>query len=192
MEDSWLLSTPMPLNANKATLETKEMKTHRELHMVFNEMTNTLEHFGKLIEQQKEDSFNRISQVEACLMATFEHYIYQAIPAYTEKREIGMLKSEVETLKEQNSKLRHDMCEKEILKYDGEIKRRKDQQKWKTETRQTRKDQSRQNIPLDTRNSFVPLQNTRDEVLDKETKNYKEKEILLHRHQTPVYSKQSH
>ena len=119
----------MPLNANKVTLETKEMKTHRELHMVFNEMTNTLEHFGKLIEQQKEDSFNRISQVEACLMATFEHYIYQAIPAYTEKREIGMLKSEVETLKEQNSKLRHDMCEKEILKYDGEIKQRKDQTK---------------------------------------------------------------
>ena len=68
----------------------------------------------------------------------------------------------------------------------------KTKQKWKIETRQTQKDQSRQNIPLDTTNSFVLLQNTRDEVLDKETKNYKEKEILLHRHQTPVYSKQNH
>ena len=44
----------------------------------------------------------------------FEHYIRQAIPAYTEKEEIGMLKSEIETLKEENSKLRHDMCEKDI------------------------------------------------------------------------------
>ena len=47
MEDSWLLSTPMPLNANALTLETKETKTQRELHIVINEMTNTLEHFGK-------------------------------------------------------------------------------------------------------------------------------------------------
>ena len=44
-----------------------------------------------------------------------EHYIHQAVPAYTEKEEIGMLKSKIETLKEENSKLRHDMCEKEIL-----------------------------------------------------------------------------
>ena len=44
-----------------------------------------------------------------------EHYIHQTIPAYTAKEEIGMLKSEIETLKEENSKLRHDMCEKEIL-----------------------------------------------------------------------------
>ena len=29
-------------------------------------------------------------------------------------------------------------------------------------------------------------------MLDKEAKNYKEKEILLHRHQTPVYRKQNH
>ena len=29
-------------------------------------------------------------------------------------------------------------------------------------------------------------------MLDKEAKNYKEKEILQHRHQTPVYSKQNH
>ena len=36
----------------------------------------------------------------------FEHYIHQATPAYTEKEEIGMLKSEIETLKEENSKLR--------------------------------------------------------------------------------------
>ena len=34
---------------------------------------------------------------------------------YSEKKEIGMLKSEAETPKEENSKLKQDMCEKEIL-----------------------------------------------------------------------------
>ena len=98
MEDSWHLSTPMPLNANTPTLEMKETKTQGELYTVINEMINTLEYFGKNIEQQNEDSFNRISQLEACMTATldeFEHYIHQAIPAYTEKEEIGMLKSEI-------------------------------------------------------------------------------------------------
>ena len=47
MEDSWLLSTPMSPNANMLTLETKETKSQRELYIVINEMTNTLEHFGK-------------------------------------------------------------------------------------------------------------------------------------------------
>ena len=118
MEDSWLLSTPMSLNANTPTLVTKEMKIQRELFIVIDEITNTLEHFGKKLEQQKEDSSNRITRLEACLTSTFdefEHYIHQAIPAYTEKEEIGMLKSEIEKLEEENSKLKHDMCEKEIL-----------------------------------------------------------------------------
>ena len=42
--------------------------------------------------------------MEACLTTTlneFENYIHQAIPAHTEKEETGMLKSEIETLKEQ-------------------------------------------------------------------------------------------
>ena len=47
MEDSWLLSTPMPPNANTPTLETKEMKTQKELYIVINEMANTHEQFGK-------------------------------------------------------------------------------------------------------------------------------------------------
>ena len=42
------------------------------------------------------------------------------------------------------------------------------------------------------RSRFAPLQNTQDEVLDKEAKNYKEKESLQHHHQTPVYRKQNH
>ena len=42
MEDSWLLSTPMPPNANTPILETREMKTERELYIVINEMTDTL------------------------------------------------------------------------------------------------------------------------------------------------------
>ena len=68
----------------------------------------------------------------------------------------------------------------------------------KTEIRQTRKHQSRQNIPLETRNRFAPPQNTQDEVLDKEAKNYKEKETLQHVsilnwfHHTPVYNEKNH
>ena len=106
-----------------------------------------------------------------------------------------MLRSKTEILKEENNKLRHDMGEEEILiKHPTEtLNKEKGKQKWQTETRQTRKDQSHQNIPLDTRNRFASLQNTRDEVLDKEVKNYNEKEILLHHHhQTPVYRKQNH
>ena len=47
MEDSWLLSAPMPINANTPILETKETKTQTELHTVLNKITNTLKHFGK-------------------------------------------------------------------------------------------------------------------------------------------------
>ena len=54
------------------------------------------------------------------------------------------------------------------------------------------KTSTRQNVPLETRNRFAPLQNTKDEVLDKEAKNYTEKEILQHRHETLVYNKQNH
>ena len=60
------------------------------------------------------------------------------------------------------------------------------------ETRQKRKYQSRQNISLDPRNRFAPFQNTQDEVLDIEAKNYKEKETLQHRHHTPAYGTQNH
>ena len=101
----------MSLNANTPTLEMKETKTQRELFTIIGEMTNTLEHFGKKLEQQQEDSSNRISQLEACLtvpLDEFEQYIHQAIPAYTKKEEIGMLKNETETLKEDNNKLKHD------------------------------------------------------------------------------------
>ena len=70
------------------------------------------------------------------------------------------------------------MCEKKILikHLTKTLKEEKAKQKWQTETRQTRKNQFRQNLQLDTRNRFAALQNTRDEVLDKEAKNYKEKE----------------
>ena len=161
MEDSWLLSTPMPPNANTPILETKEMKTERELYIVINEMTDTLQHFGKKIEQQNEDSFNRISQLETSLTATlneFEHCIQQAIPAYTKKKR-NRNTSEIETLKEENNKLRHDMCEKEILtkRLTETLNEEKAKQKWQKETRQIRKHQSPQNIPLDTRNRFAPI-----------------------------------
>ena len=146
MEGSWFLSTPMSLNANTPTLETKETKTVTKT-IVIDEMTNTLVHFGKKLEQQKGGSSNRISHLEACLTATldeFEHYIHQAIPAYTEKEEIEMLKSKIEMLKEENSKLKHDMCKKEMLiKHLMEtLNEEKAKQMWQTETQQTRKHQS--------------------------------------------------
>ena len=53
--------------------------------------------------------------MEACLTAAldnFEHYIHQAIPAYTKKEKIGILKSEIEILKVENSKLKQDAHEK--------------------------------------------------------------------------------
>ena len=69
------------------------------------------------------------------------------------------------------------MCEKEILikRLTEELNEEKAKQMWQTEIRQTRKHQSRQNIPLETRNRFAPLQNTQVEVLDKEAKNYEGK-----------------
>ena len=71
-----------------------------------------MEHFAKKLDQRNEDSSNKISQLQACLTATldeFEHYIYQAISPYTKKEELGMLKRESDTLKEENSKLKQDM-----------------------------------------------------------------------------------
>ena len=126
---------------------------------------------GKKLEQQKGESSNRIKDTK-----------------------IGILKSEIKMLKEENSKLKQDMYEKEILIkcLTETLNEEKAKQMFQTETWLTRKQQSQQNISLETRNRFAPLQNTQDEVLDKEAKNYKEKETLQNRHQTPVYNKQNH
>ena len=71
----------------------------------------------------------------------FEHCIKQAILAYTEKGEIGILISVVETLKEENRKLKQDMYEKEIpIKLLTEtLNEEKAKQIWQKETRKTRK-----------------------------------------------------
>ena len=53
MEDSWLLSTLMSLTANTLISEMKETKTQRELIIVIDEMTNTLEQFGKKSNKKK-------------------------------------------------------------------------------------------------------------------------------------------
>lgn len=66
-------------------------------------MRNLLEHFGKTLEPQKQDSSSRISQLEVCLMTTideFEQNNHYPILAYTGKEEMGVLKNEIETLKE--------------------------------------------------------------------------------------------
>ena len=99
-----------------------------------------------------------------------------------------MLKNEIKTLKEENNKLKHDMSEKDIIKNLTEtLNEERSKQMWQTETRQIQK-----NVPLEMRNRFAPLQNTQDGKLDKEVKNYKEKETLHHPHQTPAYSKKNH
>ena len=69
------------------------------------------------------------------------------------------------------------MCEKEILikRLTETLNKKKAKQKWQRDPRQTRKYQSCQSIPLDTRNRFASHQNNQDKVLDKEAKNYKEK-----------------
>ena len=119
-------------------LEMKERKTQRELFIVIDEMTNIPEHFGKKLEQQKDNS-NRIRQLAACLMTTFnefEQYIHQAILPYTKKEETGMLKNKTEMLKEENSRLRHDMSKKEILikSLTETLNRERAKQMWQTET----------------------------------------------------------
>ena len=55
MEDSWLLSTPMLLNANTPTLEMKKTKTQRELSITIDEMINISEHFRKKLEQFRQN-----------------------------------------------------------------------------------------------------------------------------------------
>ena len=52
-----------------------------------------------------------------------------------------MLKSEIEKLKEEKSKLRHDMCEKEILirHLTETLNEEKTKKKWQTETKQMQK-----------------------------------------------------
>ena len=67
MKDSCLLSTSMLLNAYTPTLEMKETKTQREVFIAIDEITNTLEHVGIKLRQQKEDSSNIISQLKAFL-----------------------------------------------------------------------------------------------------------------------------
>ena len=55
-----------------------------------------------------------------------------------------MLKNKIETLKEENNKLKHDMNEKDTLikVLTGKINEERKKQMWQTETRQTRNHQS--------------------------------------------------
>ena len=69
----------MSLNINTPILETLGTKAQRELFIVTDEIRNTLEHFGKVLAQQNEDSSNRICQLEAYLTVTldeFKHFIH--------------------------------------------------------------------------------------------------------------------
>ena len=94
----------------------------------------------------------------------FEQNIHHAIPVYIDKKEIEI--NEIETLKEENNKLKQDMSEKEILIeiLMGNLKELRAKQMWQIETRKTRKHQSRQNVTLQARNRIAPLQNTQVEV----------------------------
>lgn len=43
MQESWLLATPMLINANTMTLETKETNVQKELFIDIDEIANILE-----------------------------------------------------------------------------------------------------------------------------------------------------
>ena len=78
------------------------------------------------------------NQLEACLTTTldeFDQYIYHAISLYTDREEAEMLKNEIEILKEENNKLKHDMSEKEVLinGLTGKLHQERAKQIWKTE-----------------------------------------------------------
>ena len=55
-----------------------------------------------------------------------------------------MLKNKIETLKEENNKLKHDINEKDklIKALTGKLNEERNKQMWQTETRQTRNHQS--------------------------------------------------
>ena len=55
-----------------------------------------------------------------------------------------MLKNKIETLKEENNKLKHDMNEKDTLLkvLTGKLNEERNKQMWQIETRQTRNHQS--------------------------------------------------
>ena len=75
-----------------------------------------------------------------------------------------MLKSKIKTLKEENSKIKHDMSEKKILvkRLTETLNEEKAKQMWQTKTRQTQKHHSRQIIILEMRSRFAPIQNTKE------------------------------
>ena len=91
--------------------------------------------------------------MEARLTTTldeFAQYILYGIPVYTNKQEIGMLKNEIETLKEENDWLKHDMNQKEILikSLVEKLNEERAKQMWQ---RELQIHQSRQNVSLETR-----------------------------------------
>lgn len=80
----------------------KGTNVQKKLYMVIGEMRNTFENFQKKLDQQKEDSLNRIYQLEACLTATLdesEQCIHHTIPQYTDIGEAWILIKEIEMLK---------------------------------------------------------------------------------------------
>lgn len=73
-------------------------------------------------------------------------------------------------LDEENKKLKDGMSEKELLisTLTGQLSKERTKNVRKTENGKTQINPSQQNMSLETRNRLVPLQNTKDEVLNKE------------------------
>ena len=64
----------------------------------------------------------------------FEQYIHHAILAYTDKEEIGILKSEIEMLTEENNKLKHDMSEEILIQsLAGKLNEERVKEMWQKE-----------------------------------------------------------
>ena len=166
MEDSWFLSTPVSLNANTTALEMKETKTQRIIYShwwngkypgvpwVNIRATKTRQL------QQNQPTGNLLdgnSQWVWTLYSTSNPSIYwKRINRSAKKRDWNTKRR-----KQQQTKTLYEWDRNINKTSDGNIKRRRTQTNIWTETRQTGKHPSQQNI--ETRNWFAPLQNTQDE-----------------------------
>ena len=154
--------------------EWKNWLFRENFFVVIDEMTKILDHFGRKLEQQKEYSSNGIRQLEYFLTTTLDElkqYIHHAIIAYTEKEQVEMLQNKIETLNEENNKLKHGKSEKKIFinSLAGKLDEERARKMWHREFWKTRKVQSQQNVLLETRDRFSPFQNTQHEMLDKKS-----------------------
>ena len=110
------------------------------MFLVVDEMTDILEHFGKKLKQQKEDSWNSVNQQKQSRSLLDRNSwwvwaIYSLFNSsiYWQKASMNA-KNKFEMLKEESNKLKHKIGEKELLMISlmGQAKKRA-RKMWQTE-----------------------------------------------------------